>query len=213
MLRRNVEFRKRLCDLFELDLAALRDVPGAVERVLHFAEQRHHFFARLEIERRLLEAHAVRIGHGLAGLNAQQDFMRARVVLAQIVRIVGGHQRNAGVGRQAIDQRQHARVRLQAVILQFQEEILRAEQVGVFVGHALGLVVAVRQQRFVDVAAQARRQRDQALGVPREQVFIDARLVVEPIQIAGGDQLDQVAIAFLVFAQQHQMVVAVRYRS
>ena len=87
----------------------------------------------LEIERGLLEAHAIRIRHGLAGLDAQHDFVRARVVLAQIMRIVGRHQRNAGVGRQPIDQRQHARVRLEAVILQFEEEILRPEQIGVFV--------------------------------------------------------------------------------
>ncbi len=43
----------------------------------------------------------------------------------------------------------------------------------------------------------------------RQQIFIDARLVVETVQVAAGDKLDQVAIAFLVFAQQHQVVVAV----
>jgi hypothetical protein len=37
-----------------LHLAALRDVPGAIERVFHFAEQRQHFVARLEIELRLV---------------------------------------------------------------------------------------------------------------------------------------------------------------
>ena len=135
--------------------------------------------------------------------------MRAGVVLAQIMRIVGGHQRNAGLRGQAVDHGEHARIRLQAVVLQFQEEILRAEQVGVFVGQALGFFVTVRQQGLIDVAAQARRQRDQALGMPRQQVLIDARLVIEPVQVAGGNQLDQVAIAFLVLAQQHQVVVAV----
>ena len=60
-----------------------------------------------------------------------------------------------------------------------------------------------------------RRQADSAIrpfGVARQQVLIDARLVVEAFEVAGGDQLDEVAIAFLVFAQQHQVVVAVRYR-
>ena len=42
-----------------------------------------------------------------------------------------------------------------------------------------------------------------------QQVVIDARLVVEAFQVRGGDQLDEVAIAFLVFAEQHQVVVAV----
>ena len=181
--------------------------------MLHFAEQLHHFFARLEIERGLLEAHPVGVRHGLAGLDAQHDFVRARVVLAQVMRIVGGDQRNAGVGRQAIDQRQHALIGFQAVILQFEEEILRAEQVGVFVRDAARVFVAIGQQCFVDIAAQARRQRDQTLGMPRQQILIDARLVVETVQIAGRDQLDQVAITLLVFAQQHQVVVTVAFRS
>ena len=179
--------------------------------MLDFAEQRHHFFARLDVEGLLLEAHAVQVGHGLAGLNAQQNFVRARVGLAQVVGIVGGHQRDAGVGSQAMHQRHDFGVGLQAVILQFEEEILGAEQVGVFVGDAARVFVAVLQQGFVDVAAQARGERDQALGVAREQVLIDARLVVEAVEIAGGDQLDEVAVAFLVFAQQDQVVVAVGF--
>ena len=46
VILRNRESREGLGDLFELELAALRDVPGAIERVLDFAEQRHHLFAR-----------------------------------------------------------------------------------------------------------------------------------------------------------------------
>ncbi len=103
------------------------------------------------------------------------------------------------------------RVQVEAVVLQFQEEILLPEQVGVFVGEPARVVVTIGEQRFVDVAAQAGRERDQALGMAREQVLIDARLVVEAVEVTGGDQLDEVAVAFLVFAQQHQMVVAVGF--
>ena len=61
MLGGNVELRERLLDLLELDVAALRDVPGAVERVLHFAEQLHHLVARLQVEVGRVQAHAVRV--------------------------------------------------------------------------------------------------------------------------------------------------------
>ena len=54
--------------------------------------------------------------------------------------------------------------------------------------------------------------RDQPLGVLREKVLVDARLVVEAVEVAGRDQVDEVAVAFLVFAEQHQVVVAVRCR-
>ena len=42
-----------------------------------------------------------------------------------------------------------------------------------------------------------------------EKIPVDPRLVVEALQVTGGDQLDQVAVAFLVFAEQHQVVVAI----
>ena len=45
--------------------------------------------------------------------------------------------------------------------------------------------------------------------MPREQVLIDAGLVVEAFEVGGGDQVDEVAVAFLVFAEQDQVVVAV----
>jgi len=56
-----------------------------------------YVFGRGGEERLVLEAHAVQVRHGFAGLNAKQNFVGARVGLAQIMRIVGGHERNAGV--------------------------------------------------------------------------------------------------------------------
>ena len=43
----------------------------------------------------------------------------------------------------------------------------------------------------------------------REQVFIDARLVIKAFEIGGGNQVDEIAIAFLVFAEQDQVVIAI----
>jgi len=82
------ELRERLLYRIEFDLASLGDVPGSIQGIGNLAEQPHHFFARFEIELGDREPHAVRIGHGLAGLDAQENFVRAGVVLAQIVRIV-----------------------------------------------------------------------------------------------------------------------------
>ena len=205
----HAELGKRLLDGRELDVAALRDVPGAVERILHLIEQRHHFFARFDVERRLIEAHPVRVRHRLPGLDAKHDFVGAGVVFAQVVRIVGGDQRNACVGREAVNQGQHFGVGIEAMVLQFEKEIVLAEQVCIFVSQPARIFVLIGQQRLVHIAAQAGRQRDQALGVAREQIFIDARLVIEAFEIACRDQLGEVAIAFLVFAEQDKMVVTI----
>ena len=59
-----------------------------------------------------------------------------------------------------------------------------------------------------DGAAQARRKRDQTLAVLREQIVIDAWLVVEPFKKAGGNQFDQVAIALGILAEQNKVIVA-----
>jgi len=153
--------------------------------------------------------HARRVAHGFAGLDAEQDFVCAGIVAAQIVRVVGGYQRQAGFRRQPVDGRHQALILFEVVVLNFEEEIAFAEDVRVGVGGTAGIVVAVGQQDFGNVAAQAGGHADQPFGVPREQVLVDAGLVVEAFQEACGDQVDEVAIAFLGLAEQDQVIVAV----
>ncbi len=213
MLRRHIESRKRRTDFFQLHLAALGDFPRPVDGVFQLAEQRHHLGARFQIEIWIVPVHTRRVAHGLPGLNAHQNFVGARVVAMQVMRVVGSHQRNAGFLRQPVHLRGDQLVLIQAMILNFQKEIALAENILIRVRQAAGFVVAIGHQRFVDVAAQAGRERDDPSGMLRQQIFIDARLVIEALQKASGNQLNQVAIALLVFAEQHQMVVAIRIRA
>ena len=46
----DVELREGLADLLEFHLAALGDLPGAIEGILDLAEHLHHLEARLQIE-------------------------------------------------------------------------------------------------------------------------------------------------------------------
>ena len=57
-----------------------------------------------------------------------------------------------------------------------------------------------------DFALEAAAQADQPLRMLREQVLVDARLVVEALGVAGGDQLDQVVIPLLGFGEEHEVV-------
>ena len=57
-----------------------------------------------------------------------------------------------------------------------------------------------------DFALEAAAQADQPLGVLREQLLVDARLVIEALGVAGRDQLDQVLEALLVLGEQHEVV-------
>ena len=82
-------------------------------------------------------------------------------------------------------------------------------EVVVVVGEAFGVFVLVVEDGFVEVAAQAGGQADEALGVLREQIFIDAGLVIEAFKVSGGDEVDEVAVAFLVFAKEDEVVIAI----
>ena len=42
-----------------------------------------------------------------------------------------------------------------------------------------------------------------------QQVEIDAGLVIEAVEVGGGDEVDEVAVALLVFAEEDEVVVAV----
>ena len=139
--------------------------------------------------------------------------MRACIFPAQVVRVVGDDDRDFGLLREPVDRGGEAFVLLQAVVLNLEEEVVLAENVRVGQGQAAGVVVAVREDGLVHVAAQARRHGNQTLRVARQQVFINPRLVVEALEIGGRNQVDEIAVAFLALAQQHQVVVAVGIRA
>ena len=76
-------------------------------------------------------------------------------------------------------------LRLDAMVVHFQKEILRAEDVAKF-RHALPrLGQIVRLDRHVDLALEAAAQSDQAARMRREQFLVDPRFVMEPVEVGG----------------------------
>ena len=73
-------------------------------------------------------------------------------------------------------------------------------------GHGLRPGGVAAQDRLLQLATQAGGQTDESLGVFGEQLLVDPRPVVVALEVGGGDQLDQVAVAGLVARQQHQVI-------
>ena len=96
----------------------------------------------------------------------------------------------------------------QALILNFEEEVPFPENIAQPVGGFAGLIRPLFHQFFGDRAAQTRRQRDQPAAVFRQQVVINSGLVVKAFEESGGNKLDQIAIAFGIFAEQDEVVGA-----
>src|SRR4029077_19445851 len=96
-------FKYGECAVNALDsnMASMRDVHRSAERVRQFAEHLRHLSRRLEVKLVSGKLHAMRVAHGLAGLDAQQDILGMRVVVMQVVAIVRGYQRDASFFREA----------------------------------------------------------------------------------------------------------------
>ena len=172
-----------------------------------------HLVVVLDEELVAVELHAGGVVNRLAGLDAQHHVLRVGVVFAEVVAVVGGDQRQAEIFFQLEQAGMDAVFQLQALILNLEEEIFFAEDVGVRAGsRARGVVVAF-DQALGDFALQASGEADQSAGVLGEKLLADPRLVVKAVQRGFGRDLDQIAVAFFVLGQHQQMVVGVAFGS
>src|SRR5262249_55556625 len=141
----------------------------------------------------------------LAGLDAQQDLVRARVVAMQVMAIVGGDQRQA---RGAADLAQRVvEGRVEAIVLQFEIEA-GLENARVAFGGLARLVDASRAQPSRDFPRETSRSGDDSLVQLGEYFLVDARFVVQAVLVGCAQQAAQVAVALARGGEQDEMEVA-----
>ncbi len=128
--------------------------------------------------------------------------------MLQIVAIVGGDQRDSRFAREADDFRIDLLLDFQSLVLNLQEEIPFSKDVAQAISGFARLIRLFFHQILGNGSAQACRQRNQTTAVLRQQVIVDARLVIKTFEVSRRDQLDQIAVAFRAFAQQHQVIRA-----
>ena len=93
-----------------------------------------------------------------------------------------------------------------ALVLHLEEEVVRAEDVAIRGRRVERLPLLLGADAGRDLTLEAAAQPDQALRVLRQQLLVDARLVVEALGVARRHQLDQVVVALVGLGQQHQVV-------
>ena len=81
--------------IFTLQRSAMVSV--RVDGIGQFAENLSHFVGGLEIKLVGGEFHALAVAHGLASLNAHEDFLGVGIGLREVVAIVGGNEGDAGL--------------------------------------------------------------------------------------------------------------------
>ena len=204
---RQLEFRQVVLAEGELQIAHIGDPGRVLQGVLVDVggKQGRHLLLAAEVEVPGLVAHPVLVVDGLAGLDAQQHVVGLRVLLPEVVGVVGAHHGQPRLLVEPEDALIHDLLVPDAVVLELQVEVVRAEDVRQLQGVVPGILVLPVPQPPGDFAGQARGQGHQAAAVLPQQLQIHPGLDVEALRPAHGHQVGQVPVPLLVLAQQHQV--------
>ena len=192
--------------LREVDVASLGDGERVAQGLRELAELRRHLGRGLEIELIPVVAQALLVGHVLAGADAQEDIVRAVIRLSQVVHVVRADEGKPEIGGDRRQPAVHHPLVVDAVVLHLEEEVVGTQDVPEGPRRLPRAVRTVAAEVGGDLSLEATAESDEAAGVLVEQVLVDARLGVEPLGVARGDELDEVVVARPVGCQQHQVV-------
>src|ERR1019366_126296 len=191
---------------------ARRDALGDRGRVLHRLERERaehvaHLLGVLHVELRVVELHALRVVERLPHPDTQEDVLGCGVVARQVVRVVRGDGRNAGLRREPQKAGQDLLLLREAVIHELDEVTVLPEYVAIFQGRLLRAVVVAHPEPLRDLRIQAARERDDPLVILLEKLPVHARLVIEAGQERLGHEPRQVPVAVRRLDEERQVVV------
>ena len=196
----------------DLDRAALRDLERPPHRVRVLGEVEGHLGRALEEELVGVELPAVRVVQARAGLDAEERLVRAEVPVVQVVDVTGRDERQPRSLGELLQLGVDPRLRVETRVLDLDVRRVLAEDLHEAVEVGGRVLRPVLLQRLRDPSRQAPREGDQAVRVALEQLPVDARLVVVALEVAGGSELDQVAVALARLRQEGQVRVALPLR-
>ena len=111
----------------DLDVAALRDLERAPQRVALAGEVAGHLLGGLEVEVVGLELPVVRVLERVARLDAEQRLVGARVLVAQVVDVAGRDGREARRRRELDELRQDPLLHVEVGVLELDVDVVAPE--------------------------------------------------------------------------------------
>ena len=151
-------------------------------------------------------AQPIRIVDALAGADAQQDVVWLEIGVLEVVDVVRHDERQPEIPGNRLEADVDDALLVDALILHLQEEVPRTENVPIRGGGIDRLLLLFRPDSGRDLSLQTAAQSDEAGRVLREQFLVDPGLVVEPLGVTGGDELDQVVIPLVGRREEDQVV-------
>ncbi len=165
-------------------MAPLGDAQRVGERLGDLAEHLLHLRGGLQVELIAVVPQPIAIVDVLARSDAKQDVVRAMIAVQQVMDVVGRHERHVQIARDRHQPFVDDQLLVDALILHLEKKVARAEDVAELRGGLERLPLAPRADFAGHFAFEAAAQPNQPLRVLREQVLVDARLVVEPLGVA-----------------------------
>ena len=134
--------------------------------------------------------------------------MRGGVFFVKIVRVVGHDERDAHAPAQLDEFVERHDFLVDAVVLQLEVEILFSENVNVFLGKgsAPSSTSPASSARGMAPATQALVAMSPRRILP-QHFHVDARLVIEPLEVSDARKLHEVFVALVVAREQDEVVV------
>ena len=154
----------------KFQVAHIRNAAGIFKSFRYIGKQFLQLFFTLQIKFIGAELHPVFVIHGLAGLNAQQHILHLGIFLAKIVGIVGNDHGKTRFTGNAHNTLVHSLLLLKTMILQFQIEMFRAEDISQPQRIVLGCLVIFFHQILGNSAGKACRSCDQTIVVLFQQL-------------------------------------------
>ena len=164
-----------------------------------------HLIGALDVVGVILHSQPLFVADGGVGLDADVDVLQVGLVLVDVVSIVGHHQRELGILSEAQQSLVYL-LQLRDVLMALEFQVIAvSEQFAIPAGgFDSAFIVAVGQQPW-HLGGGAPGEADEAGAELFQQALVDARAVVEALDVGLGHQLHQVAVAGVVAGQQHQV--------
>ena len=186
-------------------LGHLQRVVAGLPKVVLVRPQRTHLSRRLQVEVSPVELEPLRVGHGLAGLHAEQHLVRVGVLGVRVMQVVRGKQRQVEIAAQPQQVLDDPLLDVEAVVHQLQVEVAGPEDVAELGRTAPRVLVVADAQPGLDLTGGAPGRPEQSVRVFGEELAVGARLVEEPLGARSRREPEQVVHAGVVGRQQRHV--------
>ena len=194
--------------LRQIEPATLRQPDRVLDGLGAAVEQGGHLRMRLEVELAVGPALPVRLFQGLVVAYCDKRVLKPVAAGLVVVRVVGGDYPDSHAPAQVHQPPVAARVSIDQVLLQLDQDVFRSEPLDIAAKQTLCLLGAPLRYQVRELAAAASRQQDDALGVLGDVLRVELRVSPASIGVGSGEKVRDVAVPLLRLRQERDVGAA-----